>query len=67
MAPGADESGEVRLVANPATLQRLPWHPQHGLALADLLWKPLPDKDLRAADGELPAGSPMLSTVAVVP
>ena len=59
MAPGADESGEVRLVANPATLQRLPWHRQHAIALADLVWKPLPDKELRAADGELPAGAPL--------
>ena len=59
MAPGADESGEVRLIANPATLQRLPWHRQHAIALADLVWKPLPDKELRAADGELPAGAPL--------
>ena len=60
MTPGSEASGEVRLIANPATLQRLPWHPQHAIALADLVWKPLPDKELRATDGELPAGSPLL-------
>ena len=58
VTPGADSSGEVRLIPNPDTLQRVPWFRQHGITLADLVWKPLPQKEVRTAGGELPAGPP---------
>ncbi|KAK9834137.1 hypothetical protein WJX81_001281 [Elliptochloris bilobata] len=55
LTPTADPSGEVRLLPDMGTLQRVPWHQPHGIVLADLVWRPLPLKSLRDADGELPA------------